>query len=179
MRDIIIDIETNGLDFNQGHEITEIAAAVVTDGVIISTFSSLINIDGYIGETIEELTGINKKMLEYAPDFELVMIDLIMSLQIMHTNVIMHNVKFDYNFILYWMEKKKIDPRMLKSFLSNNFICSLEMARKLLPEESHKLEDLKKKFGIKTKSHRALNDVLVTNKIYQNLLKIEREKSSK
>lgn len=89
------------------------------------------------------------------------------------TNIIIHNVEFDFNFILVHATRNFIPKEYIEKFTNAKFICSLELARKLLPGESHKLDYLKKKFNISTTSHRALNDVLVTNRVYKKLLELE------
>lgn len=172
---IVIDIETTGLECCQGDEITEIAACRVIDDDVIETYSSLCKIKGNVSKFIEELTGINDKMLKNASSFDDVFTKFLMFLDIKsETNIVIHNKEFDYNFLMYWIKRYKIPQFDIRNFESANYICSLEMARDLLPNQSHKLEVLKDQFGIKSKSHRALNDVLVTKKIYQELLKIEK-----
>jgi len=166
----VIDIETTGLKYLEGAEITEIAGCNVVDGEIITTFSSLIKTKGKLSDFIVNLTGITNQMIVNAPAFDFAMTYFFRSLNIVpDTNIIIHNVEFDYNFIKYWLNKNNI----INPLKDCNKICSLELARKVLPGEIHKLEVLKKKFGIRTKSHRALNDVLVTKKVYEELKKIE------
>lgn len=170
----VIDIETTGLKCREGAEITEIAGINVDDdGNIITTFSSLCNIEGNISDFIENLTGINNNMVKNAPKLGAVLLKFLYVLNIeKDTNLVIHNAKFDYEFIMHYAEKE-IPDTYIKKLKECNVICSLEMARKLLPNESHKLDYLKEKFGIKAKNHRALTDVMITNKIYQELLKIE------
>lgn len=166
----VIDIETTGLKYLEGAEIIEIAGCNVINGEIITTFSSLIKTKGKLSDFIISLTGITNEMVNNAPAFDFVMTYFFRSLNtIPDTNIIIHNMEFDYNFIKYWLDKYN----MINPLKECNIICSLELARKVLPEEIHKLEVLKKKFGIRTKSHRALNDVLVTKKVYEELKKID------
>lgn len=170
----VVDIETTGIKFKEGAEITEIAGINVDDyGNIITTFSSLCKINGSVNEFIENLTGINDNMLKNAPKLGTVLLKFIYTLNIeKNTNLVIHNAKFDYEFIMHYAEKE-IPDTYIQNLKECNVICSLELSRKLLPGESHKLDALKEKFGIKAKNHRALTDVMITNKIYQELLKIE------
>ena len=57
---------------------------------------------------------------------------------------------------------------ILGETLSNHFVDTLRIARKLLPElRHHRLDDLTSFFGIELRDkHRALNDCLLTNKVY-------------
>ena len=174
----VIDIETTGLKYEEGAEITEIAGINVVDGEVLTSFSSTIKITGIITEFIRNLTGITNDMCKNSRDFEEVFVLFMDCLNISNdTNLVIFNVEFDFNFIKFYLERNTFIPNMCKEmFLNCNKICALELARKVLPGwPSHKLDYLKERFGIKTKSHRALNDVLVTNKVYQELLRLERE----
>jgi DNA polymerase III epsilon subunit-like protein len=172
---VVIDIETNGLDYKRGDEITEIAGCRVINSKVITSFSSLVKINGFINQYIENLTGITNQMIKHAAPFDKTFLNFLNVLEIdKGTNVVIHNVEFDYNFICYWIDKNFSNSYIKERFEGVNLICSLKLAREVL-EGSHKMEDLKRKFGIKSKSHRALNDVLITNKVYQKLLEIKND----
>lgn len=170
---LCLDIETTGLEPVDGAEITEIAIAKIVDGNIIKTFSSLCAVETFIPENITELTGINNIMTQYAPKVFEVLEEIIKIFKINNTNnnILIHNVNFDKNFIGFYIKK------YLKHYNDiwnlNNFICSLEFSKKVLPNNRHRLCDLKDYFGIKSKGHRALNDVLCTIKVYEELKKIK------
>lgn len=170
----VIDIETTGLYANKGDEITEIAGINVVDGEVITSYSTLVNIKGEINDFIKNLTGITKEMCNNSVYLDNVFHTFMDALDIDEdTNLVIFNVEFDYSFIAYWINGYNIDKDYKDRFLNCNKICALELARKVLPGWSHKLDNLKEKFGIKSKSHRALNDCLVTNKVYQKLLELE------
>lgn len=170
----VIDIETTGLKPEEGHEITEIAGCNIIDNDIVRTFSTLCKVNTKISNFIYNLTGITQKMCNNADKFQDIFHTFMDCLDIdQDTNLIIHNAEFDYNFIMFWIEKYNIDKEYIDRFKNCNVVCSLKLARELLPNESHKLEYLKAKFSIKSKSHRALNDTMVTNKIYQELLKLK------
>lgn len=172
----VIDIETTGLKPDEGSEITEIAGCNVVNGNVITIFSSLIKIDSKINDFIYQLTGIDNEMVKNAPTFDTVFKYFMDTLKISEeTTLIIHNSNFDYNFISYWINKYNIEKNYIDRFLGTKVVCSLKLAQELIPNISHKLEDLKKYFGFgKTKSHRALNDVLITNLVYKKLLEVER-----
>ena len=76
-----------------------------------------------------------------------------------------HNVNFDINFLYdNYIE-------YLKKPLTNNFIDTLRIARKVLPElKHHRLDDLIKFFHKEVRNeHRSLNDCILTNEIYREL----------
>lgn len=80
--------------------------------------------------------------------------------------IIGHNVNFDIDFIYDSM----VDN--LGEYLSNDYIDTLRILRKLLPElKHHKLDNLIDYFNLtKRNEHRALNDCVLTNQVYINLV---------
>jgi DNA polymerase III epsilon subunit-like protein len=166
---LCIDIETTDFKPEEGSEITEIAVAEVNEGCVVRTYSSLIKTEKEIPEHITELTGINDSMVQKGKSLPYILNQMmgIFDLYTYNQNIVIHNVNFDKNFISYFLDKHDSDCWNL-----NNFICSLELSKIVLPNQSHKLNDLKEYFGIKTRGHRALNDVLSTIKVYEELKKL-------
>lgn len=80
--------------------------------------------------------------------------------------IIGHNVNFDIDFIYDSM----VDN--LGEYLSNDYIDTLRISKKLLPElKHHKLDNLIDYFNLtKRNEHRALNDCVLTNQVYINLV---------
>ncbi len=80
--------------------------------------------------------------------------------------IIGHNVNFDIDFIYDSM----VDN--LGEYLSNDYIDTLRISRKLLPElKHHKLDNLIDYFNLtKRNEHMALNDCVLTNQVYINLV---------
>lgn len=60
----------------------------------------------------------------------------------------------------------------LGEYLSNDYIDTLRISRKVLPELKHyKLDNLIDYFNLtKRNEHRALNDCVLTNQVYINLV---------
>ncbi len=187
----VIDIETTGLD-SKYDEIIEISALKVRDNKIIDTYTNLVKpkqrifvnnnddetdfcIEGgekvkYIDNFITELTGITNKMLENALDIS----EVLSSFNEFINNDILigHNVNFDINFLY--------DNNMeyLQKPLTNNFIDTLRIARRILPElKHHRLDDLIEYFNKqKRNEHRALNDCILTNEVYTELISLAVDK---
>lgn len=80
--------------------------------------------------------------------------------------IIGYNVNFDIDFIYDSM----VDN--LGEYLSNDYIDTLRISRKLLPKlKHHKLDNLIDYFNLtKRNEHRALNDCVLTNQVYINLV---------
>lgn len=188
---IIIDIETTGLD-PTFDEIIEISALKVKNGNIIDSFDKLVkpkkiicmNDDDesddfvinngekiqYIDDFISSLTGITNQMLDKAQEIEVILPEF--EKFIGNEILIGHNVNFDINFLY--------DNFMtyLSKPLINDFIDTLRISRKLLPNlKHHRLDDLLNYFNLEKRvEHRALNDCKLTNEIYILLSKIVNEK---
>jgi DNA polymerase-3 subunit epsilon len=169
---LVLDIETTGLNAEEGAEITEIACAEFYQDTCLKTYSSLVFCQKEVSEFITKLTGINSQMLKHAEELYVVFREIICCFNFdERTNIVIHNKTFDKPFLDYSLINLGIDE-YVDQFNLANFICSLEMARNLLPGQCHKLDFLAEQFGYKGKSHRALNDVLKTGKVYWELCKI-------
>ena len=159
----VIDIETTSLDSVSG-EILEISAVKVRDKKVVDTFSKLIKVNEKIGSFTTHLTGItNEMVLNEGED----LIDVLTSFSnfLAGDIIIGHNVNFDINFLYDSMEEN------LGEVLTNDYIDTLRLSRKLLPNLSHhRLDDLIEYFNLNTRDlHRALNDCILTNEVYLNL----------
>jgi len=160
---VVFDIETTGLD-SLSNEIIEIGALKVKDGKVVDTFDHLIKPSHPISDFITNLTGITNEMVETAETIEEVLTQFI---NFIGDNILMgHNVNFDINFVYDHAEKYN------NHILNNDFIDTLRLARKLLPELSHhRLSDLADYYNIdKTGHHRALKDVEMTLEVYNHLV---------
>ena len=155
----VVDIETTGLNW-KFNKILEISALKVRNHKVIAEFSELINPHEPIPRFIKNLTGITDEMVKEALELDVVLRKF---QEFLADDIIVgHNVNFDVNFLydnFYFI---------LGETLSNHFVDTLRIARKLLPElRHHRLDDLTSFFGIELRDkHRALNDCLLTNKVY-------------
>lgn len=166
---IIFDIETTGLDSSYD-EVIEIGAIKVKNNKIVSKFNSLVKPKNEIDEYITELTGITNEMVKDAPTIEEILPDFMD--YIGNDILIGHNVNFDINFIYDNLYRNKFDV------LTNDFIDTMRISRKLLPElPHHRLIDLAKYFKIdSTNNHRSLKDCEITMNVYENLKEIALQK---
>ena len=162
----VLDIETTSLDSFNG-EIIEISAIKVRDKKEVDTFSELIKTKNSIGYFTTKLTGITNEMIQKQGK------DLICILNsfknFLNDDIIVgHNVNFDINFIYDAMKDN------IKEYLTNDFVDTLRISRKVLPNlRHHKLDNLIDYFNlVKRDEHRALNDCILTNQVYINLVKL-------
>ena len=159
----VVDIETTSLDSFHG-EILEISAIKVRNKKEIDNFSELIKTNEEIGYFTTNLTGItNEMMLKEGKELE----EVLQNFKAFLGNdiIVGHNVNFDINFLYDNMEEH------IDTYLSNDYVDTLRVARKVLPNlRHHKLDDLITYFHLtKRNEHRALNDCVLTNQVYIRL----------
>jgi DNA polymerase-3 subunit epsilon len=150
----IVDIETTGL-YHQGHGITEIAIIHLEEGRSELAFHSLVNPKANISGYISELTGIDGKMVETAPDLDSLIPQIKAALD--NRIFVAHNVNFDYQFLKAAFRNNNL------AFQYHRF-CTMRYARKVLPKlRSHKLGVVLKHLGIDNEEeHRAAGDAWAT-----------------
>ena len=166
---IVFDIETTGLDSSYD-EVIEIGAIKVHNNKIVSKFNSLVKPRNEIDEYITELTGITNEMVKDAPTIEEILPEFMN--YVGNDILIGHNVNFDINFIYDNLYRNKFDV------LTNDFIDTMRISRKLLPElPHHRLIDLANYFEVDaTNNHRSLKDCEITMNIYEQLKNVALEK---
>lgn len=162
----VLDIETTSLDSFHG-EILEISAIKVRNKEEINYFSELIRTNEELGYFTTNLTGItNEMMLKEGKELEEVLQNF---KKFLGDDIIVgHNVNFDINFLYDNMEEH------INTYLSNDYVDTLRIARKVLPNlRHHKLDDLITYFHLTQRNeHRALNDCILTNQVYIKLSKM-------
>lgn len=165
----VVDIETTGMSWNFS-KILEISALKVRNKEITEEFSELINPHEPIPYFIKNLTGITDEMVCDALELDEVLLKFKDFLR--EDIIVGHNVNFDVNFLYDNF------LNVLNKPMQNNFVDTLRISRKLLPElKHHKLDNLTQYYNIKARDkHRALNDCVLTNNVYIDMCKTVYEK---
>ena len=165
---VVFDLETTGIS-PYTDKVVEISAIKVKGNKVIDEVSSLVNPECHISEGASAVNGIYDEMVEGEPTFEEVLpkfIDFIEELPLVG-----HNIQsFDMNFIY------RDSEAYLGAFPDNDYIDTLLIARKCMPEMAHhRMTDLATHYGISIDgAHRALKDCQMTQAVYE-LLKDEME----
>ena len=126
----------------------------------------------YADSFITGLTGITNEMLEDAPGPEEI---LPKAHAFLEDRVLLgHNVQFDVNFLYDAFEQWLGRP------LRNDFLDTLRLSRKLLPElPHHRLSDLAAALGVRYEgAHRAEADCRITHGCYLKLRELALERFS-
>lgn len=167
---VVIDLETTGLnsvatDGNMD-KIIEIGAFKIKDGNICESFSTFINPECKLSKEITDLTGISQDMVKDAPVYEKVMPDLFKFCE--GSYLVGHNIAgFDFKFINYYCSKQGY-------FLERKLFDTIYLAQELLFLSNYKLNTLADHFGFTFNHHRAIDDALVTAKVFIELIKIKK-----
>jgi DNA polymerase-3 subunit epsilon len=156
-RQIILDTETTGLDFKEGHRIIEIGCIeMVNRRLTGKAFHRYINPEHTIEPGAQEVHGIMNDFLKDKPLFAGVVDEFIRFID--GSELIIHNAPFDIGFINH-------EFRLLKRGLgkiedSCSIIDTLTMARRLHPGQKNNLDILCKRYGVNN-SHREWHGALL------------------
>lgn len=167
---VVFDLETTGIN-QERDAIIEISAIKVQKHQVVGEFSTLVNPGRHIPAGATAVNGITDSMVADAPDMKAAMEEF---LGFVGDNVLVgHNIHtFDTNFVYdaAWT--------FLGKELKNDYVDTLYMARKYLPELSHhKLTDVAEHFNLQTKgAHRALFDCMMNQGCYEELGRLMEEK---
>lgn len=153
----IVDIETNGSKIEK-HQIIEIAAVKVKNGLITARYESLVYCKE-INPVISELTGIFAEDTANAPNIKKVMYEFKEFIQ--DSLFVAHDTKFDYSFISQSMQKVGLEP------LLNRSLCTLKLSERTIESYRYALVYLNKllNLNINATHHRAMSDVLTTHEL--------------
>jgi DNA polymerase-3 subunit epsilon len=159
----IVDIETNGSKIDK-HQIIEIGAVKVKNGVIIDRYESLVHTKE-INQHITEITGIKAEDTKDAPELKEVLYKFKAFLA--DSVFVAHDVKFDYRFISLSLQKIGLEP------LLNRSVCSLDLAERTIVSYRYALSYLDKTFDLNPNAshHRAMSDVITTTALFSKSLK--------
>ena len=154
----IVDIETTG-GFAAVHGITDIAIVIHDGEKVLDYYESLVNPNIPIPFFIERLTGISDSMVANAPTFPEIAAQVYDLLQ--DKVFVAHNVNFDYSFVKHHLD-------LAGYYLSNKKLCTVRLARKVLPGlNGYSLGKLTQQLNIThTMMHRAGGDALATAELF-------------
>jgi DNA polymerase III subunit epsilon len=150
---VLLDLETTGAT-PLVDRITEIALIRYEHGLEVARWQTLVNPETPIPPFIQQLTGIDDRMVESAPLFREVADALMAYLE--GAVLCAHNVRFDHGFL-------KNEFKRIGVNLRQKALCTVKLSRRLYPQHhSHGLDAIIKRHGIECAArHRAMGDVEV------------------
>tara|TARA_B100001013_G_scaffold137004_1_gene80634 strand:+ start:93 stop:776 length:684 start_codon:yes stop_codon:yes gene_type:complete len=166
MRQVVLDIETTGLEYKEGHKIIEIACLELSNylptGKIYQTF---INPEKESSSSAKEKHGISDDFLKDKKLFKEIVPDFLKFVK--DSTIVAHNgIVFDIPFLNYELRFNKLN------IIKNPIIDTLILARKLFPGSPANLDALCRRFDIDLsvrKKHGALIDARLLAKVYLEL----------
>jgi DNA polymerase-3 subunit epsilon len=166
MRDIILDIETSGLDYKEGHRVIEIGCVELNRKEVGGHFHRYINPLKTLTEENMNIHGITNEFLEDKPLFEDVADDFLSFIQ--DSFIIAHNANFDVGFLNHELEKIS-KPTIDK----DRVVDTVVIARNRFPGQQVNLDALVKKLKVKSlidrEFHGALKDAKILTDVYLEL----------
>ena len=173
---VVIDIETTGLnsnpDYGEVNHIIEVGAVKIEQGKITEKFSSFCACPISLPDEIVKLTGISNEDLANAPSVKQVLFELNNFCK--KSEIVGHNVSFDLGFLNYYGSQQKI-------LFKQAYADTLTMSRLLLKNKlvNYRLATVADYFKLKFNGHRALNDAMVTAKIFLKLINLQDKQEKK
>ena len=166
MREIVLDIETTGLEYKEDHKIIEIACLellnFVPTGEIYQTF---INPKKKSSLIAKEKHGISDDFLKDKKLFREIALDFLKFIK--NSPIVAHNgLVFDVPFLNYELKANKFN------ILKNPIVDTLILAKKKFPGSPVNLDALCRRFDIDLsvrKTHGALVDTKLLTKVYLEL----------
>ena len=166
MREIILDIETSGLDYKEGHRIIEIGCVELNRKEVGSHFHQYINPLKTLTEENIKIHGITNEFLEDKPLFEDIAEEFLSFIQ--DSSIIAHNANFDVGFLNHELEKLS-KPQIDK----DRVVDTVVIARNRFPGQQVNLDALVKKLKVNTlvdrEFHGALKDAKILTDVYLEL----------
>ncbi len=165
---VVFDLETTGFS-PVNNRIIEIGAVRVEGGKIVSRFSSFVNPETPIPFRIEQLTGINDKMVLEAPVIEDILPEFLAFCE--GAVLAAHNAEFDMGFI-------QENARRQGIWREFTYVDTMGMARLLLPGQAkHTLDAVAKTLHISLENHhRAVDDAECTAEIFLAFIRMLSER---
>ena len=166
MREIILDIETSGLDYKEGHRVIEIGCIELNRKEVGSHFHRYVNPLKTLTEENMNIHGITNEFLEDKPLFEDVADDFLSFIQ--DSFIIAHNANFDVGFLNHELEKIS-KPTIDK----DRVVDTVVIARNRFPGQQVNLDALVKKLKVNSlidrEFHGALKDAKILTDVYLEL----------
>ena len=164
LRYAVVDVETTGGTYADGHRLTEIAIVQVAEGRIQDVWHTLVHPGRAIPRYVQGLTGITAVHVGNAPFFEDIAEEVLDRLR--GRVFVAHNVRFDWGFVTAQLGDA------LGEIPGGPRLCTVRMARHLVPAVRRRgLDGLADHFDLPIYDrHRAHGDAWVTARILIRLL---------
>lgn len=166
MREIILDIETTGLDYASGHKIIEIGCFELIDKELGLFYHQYVNPSRKLTEENIKIHGITNEFLNPYPPFSEIVENFLEFIK--NDIIVAHNAQFDIGFI----NNELVGERM-EQIPQDRVVDTLMIARDTFPGQKVNLDSLVKKLKINSvvnrDHHGALKDAKILTDVYMAL----------
>ena len=161
---VFLDLETTGLTIADGHRVCEVALVAVRGKIEQARMTLLIDPEREFDPQAAAVNGLNIAMLRGAPRFAEAANSILATIG--NGLIVAHNAQFDLAFMNYELSFLGRPP------LTNLTLDTLSLARRLLRRASYSLKALATDLGLPHPTHRALDDVLALQGVYDHLVEL-------
>jgi DNA polymerase-3 subunit epsilon len=161
MRQVVLDTETTGLDWGQGHRIIEIGCVeILNRRKTDAKYHVYINPQRAIDAGAQEVHGISSQDLADKPLFAEIVEDFLEFVG--DAELVIHNASFDVGFLDNELRLAGLDSSQLSK--RNSIMDTLLLARQIHPGQRNSLDALCKRYGIDN-SRRDLHGALLDSRL--------------
>ena len=166
-RELVLDTETTGLNYEDGHRIVEIGIVELENHLPTgSCFHYYLNPERDSDKRAEEVHGLSREFLKDKPKFSDIAQEFID--YISDSKIIIHNAEFDVGFINTELAKCN-----MKKLSNNKIIDTLILAKEKFLGQSVSLDSLCRKYNIDLSGreiHGAIKDAKLLASVYLELI---------
>ncbi len=167
MKEVVLDTETTGLSFKDGHRIVEIGC-IELDNLVPTkkVFHCYLNPERKVSETALKVHGYTDQFLSDKKKFVEIADEFLGFIE--GKKIVIHNAEFDIGHL-----NNELSLISKKNISKENVVDTLEIARNKFPGSGISLDALCKRFRIdnsKREKHTALLDCELLSKVYINLI---------
>ena len=167
MKEVVLDTETTGLSFKDGHRIVEIGC-IELDNLVPTkkVFHCYLNPERKVSESALKVHGYTDQFLSDKKKFVEIADEFLGFIE--GKKIVIHNAEFDIGHL-----NNELSLISKKNISKENVVDTLEIARNKFPGSGISLDALCKRFRIdnsKREKHTALLDCELLSKVYINLI---------
>jgi len=166
MRQIVLDTETTGLSFKEGHRVIEIGCVEMVNRRLTGrTFQCYINPEREVEQEALQIHGIDNEFLHDKPLFAEIAQEFCDFIDA--SEIIAHNASFDVGFLNHELKLTKLNLGKIDNYCK--VFDTLTLARQLHPGQRNSLDALTKRYNIthfNRDLHGALLDAEILAQVY-------------
>ena len=167
IREIVLDTETTGLNYEDGHRLVEIGIIELENHVPTGNyFHHYLNPERNLDQRAEEIHGLSREFLNDKPKFSDIAEEFIN--YVSDSKIVIHNATFDVGFI-----NAELIRCNMKILEKNVIIDTMTLAKKKFIGQSVSLDSLCKRYNIDLSGrevHGALKDAKLLAAVYLELI---------